>query len=1519
MLGWSRFLRTATFILPVFLIAGWGLAYLLNCLNMLTSPGVPILVKVPTQGGEIRLYAKSFSYEWRTGTLTATAPHMVGPKGSLFKAGRIEATGLKLNRESDGPIGVIASDATLTIRRDGLGTFEFQSYLPKSEGLKTPVPYSVKLDRSKIVFEDPGWFQDASFEKLRLDGIGDEFTAIIDGTFKGLGGLNAKVQVSPEGTIFAEGTARNLDLGPALPSIRKTAEGRRIPELKRISAKRLSFDGPFTLNWDRIHPPEFVTNTKVLGEDVKFDEFAIDRAKFAGLLTDSGARGSLEAKLPGISGSFRGGAMWGKKFVLAGNLNAGAPTWSQVPKWLRGVLPRDVDLNRVRYVGSVAYDRTGWYLQGPASADRAKAYGETLQNVRVDLGLDPKSVLLARFKATWEGQPARGAMRIGLNPVRFEGGLQARNVRLDRLAKRFGADKVSGQAKVALSFSGTAKRPVAQFQATGRAQYSDLLKGPFAVAGKFGDNKLDLQRAIWRTNSGDLYAKGEASSGPSGLNLDVEGNRLALAPFVENASGEGTFHGKLTGTTKSAKLSGQIEAYNVAYDDYKLPFSTADLTADLNSVRLSNLRAVRGPSVLEGNLALNLKNKRLEGELSAKNILPSTIDPTSELLALINVPKLSISGTLDRPLVQGEFDAKNLIFEGRMVDSVTGKVQLNGTKLSVNDVLATAFGGSATATATYDFKTGQGLAEAKFNELQIGDVAAIPAESGDLKGLLNGTGKWRSTKPGDWKGEFAGAVDRLRLNGIEFGSGGIDLRVKDTKVTGYAQIGNVDRYELIDNLILDWKAKTISADITTAKTPLSDLFHAAGPLLKSSNPDLNRILNDTNGELNLSARVSGSLSDPDWQVSVGEIEKLALNGRDGGTLRVKAEKKGSLIDGIDLKWDSTQGVLGASGKVDLNGDLAISGDLSNFRLNLIGAYYEPFARVAGKIGNFSFLAEGPTKSPTLRASLDTATSDAKDEESYFGLIGADGTVTRVPELRIIFDEINLRQSVKTATGYDGGLTAQGRIAYRGVESAATIQVPLIYPFEIPSDANLLAKIQFKKSVKELEGLISGLDPTKSDGALSVDLGIGGPLDDLRFVGDGIRLDAKVLAFAKSPRQFNNVALNLGLNGGKEGKDPFLDLRAQSAQGGNVEGRIALFAPTLRGLRDFFRSDSTDDLYKVNLDGYLQMNSLVLDEALPGEGRAAGTIDGRLAFGGVLRTPEIGGTLLLRGGKLTLPTKEAPPGESTQFAIAPKFNITVNTDDPFNVRSALLNLNLNGFARIGGNLNEPVVNAEMKVDRGSFRLQAADIRLERDGTVRARYAPAPGVTQAASLDVDLVGRTRLFTLAPTGRVQGYNINLTIKGDMLDPKGLFLDATANPPDLDRQRILGLLGQADQIQALSGILSGGGLTQQRLRDAFLGLAAPSLLNPITNKLGNSLGLDSLIVEFGLGASSAVSFTKSLGPDFTLYGRRELTNPLPGVRQLWELELAYRPRRFGRFGIVFGADQDHPIRISFEYGFRF
>ena len=92
---------------------------------------------------------------------------------------------------------------------------------------------------------------------------------------------------------------------------------------------------------------------------------------------------------------------------------------------------------------------------------------------------------------------------------------------------------------------------------------------------------------------------------------------------------------------------------------------------------------------------------------------------------------------------------------------------------------------------------------------------------------------------------------------------------------------------------------------------------------------------------------------------------------------------------------------------------------------------------------------------------------------------------------------------------------------------------------------------------------------------------------------------------------------------------------------------------------------------------------------------------------------------------------------------------------------------------------------------------------------------------------------------------------------------------------------------------------------------------IHPERVRLARELAGD--IVEFGLGASSAVSFTKSLGPDFTLYGRRELTNPLPGVRQLWELELAYRPRRFGRFGIVFGADQDHPIRISFEYGFRF
>jgi hypothetical protein len=87
--------------------------------------------------------------------------------------------------------------------------------------------------------------------------------------------------------------------------------------------------------------------------------------------------------------------------------------------------------------------------------------------------------------------------------------------------------------------------------------------------------------------------------------------------------------------------------------------------------------------------------------------------------------------------------------------------------------------------------------------------------------------------------------------------------------------------------------------------------------------------------------------------------------------------------------------------------------------------------------------------------------------------------------------------------------------------------------------------------------------------------------------------------------------------------------------------------------------------------------------------------------------------------------------------------------------------------------------------------------------------------------------------------------------------------------------------------------------------------------------LGLDYLTLEYNPFEQTSVVFAKSLGGGFIVQGRRQIGEPPPGFRPLYDLRLVYRPRRvrgvLSRFSFSIGADQDRPFKAALEYGTRF
>jgi hypothetical protein len=224
--------------------------------------------------------------------------------------------------------------------------------------------------------------------------------------------------------------------------------------------------------------------------------------------------------------------------------------------------------------------------------------------------------------------------------------------------------------------------------------------------------------------------------------------------------------------------------------------------------------------------------------------------------------------------------------------------------------------------------------------------------------------------------------------------------------------------------------------------------------------------------------------------------------------------------------------------------------------------------------------------------------------------------------------------------------------------------------------------------------------------------------------------------------------------------------------------------------------------------------------------------------------------------------------------------------------------------------------------GTISLPSATVRIDSGGTVKLRYQTAQTGETLARLDVDLTAHTAITTVDVGDIPQRFDIDLAVRGNLLEEGQTFITAESDPPGLSQQRILALLGQADLVSAIAGSVSKLQASKE-LRNALAGYAVPALLTPITSGLAKGLGLDYLNVEYNPYSQVTVDFAKDLGKNFAIQGRRQISQPLPGQKSQFDIALVYRLNFGGkairRTTISFGADQDRPWKIGIQYGIRF
>jgi hypothetical protein len=238
----------------------------------------------------------------------------------------------------------------------------------------------------------------------------------------------------------------------------------------------------------------------------------------------------------------------------------------------------------------------------------------------------------------------------------------------------------------------------------------------------------------------------------------------------------------------------------------------------------------------------------------------------------------------------------------------------------------------------------------------------------------------------------------------------------------------------------------------------------------------------------------------------------------------------------------------------------------------------------------------------------------------------------------------------------------------------------------------------------------------------------------------------------------------------------------------------------------------------------------------------------------------------------------------------------------------------------GKLSKPVATADFSVQKGNIRLPGGNLRVDPGGSLEFSYHNTANSVATASLGVDMRARTSMTSSQNNGLATRYDVTIGVSGDLLKEDGLNLSASSDPPDLSQGQILAMLGRTDILESIG---SGNRDTKDRVQEALVGYALPSLFDPYTSEIAATLGLEYLTWEYSRNEQASFAFGKSLGLEFSVQVRRQLGEPAPGVRPLYDLRLVYAPktilRRIPRLNFSFGADQDRPWKVAVEYGFRF
>jgi translocation and assembly module TamB len=1485
--------------LPAVLVAVWGGFYIANCVQALTAPGVPIEYSYKSELGDVTVFAEAYQFDLERMEGYAQRVRVVGPDGeTVASADLVELL-------FDGDVAVIKlNDPVMRVTRLEDGKLDVLDMLPiREEEQLTEGAFRLVIDHAVVEYTDVNVQEPALL--VALDGVG------VDGArgtymFKGdvtSGTIKGRVAGSydDDGRMIAEARLNESDVALLLAYVRPFLSYDSLDEFAYTTADTLTVDGTLQM-WSL--PGEainMVGDAHIVATGLN-TPVNLRNADFSGTISSYGTgfvlRGSASQR--GFQASYEGGMAFGEDVLMSGALTARADSDKTVPPILRQFVDPGVTFQDARFQGDMYVEGGEFLFDGDLTAARADYAGETTTGIVSHVRLRPDG-LTARFdQGEWAGIAYSGAIAIDFETGGLSGGLRSERGRLEPLAAHFGTDRLKGIVSAEAVLTGTLEEPVAEIyvRGSGGVQIADgplTSIGVYEARGRLNREGLFLDRLTSNSQNGVVAAQGHMRWEDGGISLVVSGGGLDLSSFSEDLKGLGFLKATVTGTREDPEASGRLEVYGFEALGRKVPQIVADWSSDNDQLTLERFAARAGTGRIDGTAVAKWDDRSLTGQFTGADIrLEEWL--STKTVGAVSLQNGRVSGTLDDPEFAALLTAGPVHAGGVEVQTV--EAQVFGTMAGVRSpsFFAKMDGGELGGSANYDFGTGSGTLASQFAALPLARVP-LSDYSLALDGTADGVLNLSFGESGLTEGLLTADVTGLAVNGTAVGQGRIDASLAGDLVTAEASVGSLERYILLSEGRYDIGTKQVGGDLLVYNVLLEDVIEGAGKAIAEWPEDLRDLMENTKGLLNAALIVGGELDDPTIDVESLVMTDLLVRGRDAGVLRAAGRREAGVWtvrpqqEGPMWVHGDTQFFM--SGTVTEDGYMGLNGELSNFQAAWLHTLFPDVPLVSGEATKFSFQVDGPYDDPHGRASLETAN---------LGYFEGDKAVNLPLELNL--DSIELR---------DGVFDVNGKVKYQALEGLVEGTVPLSSLYEDPEGRDPMAvSVQFVETAfDQFAPYVSLLDAERSDGTVSGFARITGLWGALNTQAE-IHASGSALAFKEHGTFFKNVRADVAWDNGT--------LTATSAFEGEEQGAGALdFRAVLPDV--FAENVGLDEIRRqTTLDGNVTLSDYRLQFVLPNAESASGatiTTNG-LRLSGTIERPRLSGDLALDQVFVRLPDEFAGAEKPIVYQIDPAFEgLSLTVAPGARLVTDTARIEFFGSGRLDGSLQNPDVSLPLTVTGGRFDMPTARISLEEGGSIIVSYRSLLGTSPAARVDLNLEGTTTISARRASNEYETYDIQLLIRGNLLDEDGLNITASSDPPDLSSEQIMAVLGRKEQIENFA---RGG--SDNYLRETLYSFGLPSATNVLTSGLAAQLGLDYIAVDYNPFDGTVFTVGKTLARGLMLRASRQL-EANPGEPLKYEVELTYRlPMQdafFSRVRLGFGFDELVPWRVRLNWSRRF